>query len=619
MTAEGCTTERMRRAVLASLFLVVFVLSLRPIESYDFWFHLATGRLISQTHALPRADPFSPNSSGEWLPHAWLSELLLWQLCRPGAGDRALRALLLLKAVIVATAFTIVAGVSLRQRAGWLVVLAATLLAFWASLPMLDARPHALTILLFAGLIGLVERFDPQTDRCRTTLFLVAVPALMALWANLHGGFIMGLGLLAGFACGSGVEALEADPPLQAQARSRASLFAVGFLLSLGAVSFSPRGLGALWYAFSHYFGSVRYATSLIREWQPPDYTTTFQKCFGLTVLLLALALATSRKRPSWSWLLLTTALLGASLASRRNIGFFATAWVPFVSQLSAGRQLRALRWATGRSGVLLGPATLGLLTLGLLLGGARSARDAWREPIRRDLLPVDGVSFIRLNSLPGPLFNPYEWGGYAMFVLAPRYGVFVDGRADLYSGAFLRQYETVARGAAGWQEALADHETNTVLTERDCTLSQLLLLSAGWHRIYRDHVCEVFLRRSNENTGWLQSYAADRLRYPHSADALFYRGLDCAERGLLARAEQHWRSVVALRPTDPEAWANLGSLLAGRGDYRAAVECWLSAARSQHRVTPETCRNLAEAYTRLGASAEAERWRRRAQAPSGQ
>ena len=72
-----------RKVFFIVLILGLFLMTLRPIADPDFWWHLRTGQLILQTHAIPHTDPFSYTMVGKpWITHEWLSEIIIYVLFR---------------------------------------------------------------------------------------------------------------------------------------------------------------------------------------------------------------------------------------------------------------------------------------------------------------------------------------------------------------------------------------------------------------------------------------------------------------------------------------------------------------------------------------------------------
>jgi len=142
----------------------------------------------------------------------------------------------------------------------------------------------------------------------------------------------------------------------------------------------------------------------------------------------------------------------------------------------------------------------LNLLLLLLVIGLAvvkvlPSLAPTFNERMQRENLPVDAAAWIRQHRPAGEIYNPYNWGGYLIWALWPDYRVFVDGRTDLYGDEFLRRYLEVQLARPGFEETLADHDVNLILTYPDDALSAQLACVGGWEEVYRDEVATVWVR----------------------------------------------------------------------------------------------------------------------------
>ena len=68
-----------RRVFVAILGLGLFAMAARNVTDPDVWWHLRTGQLILQNHALFHTDPYSFTRFGQpWIDHEWLSQLLIF-------------------------------------------------------------------------------------------------------------------------------------------------------------------------------------------------------------------------------------------------------------------------------------------------------------------------------------------------------------------------------------------------------------------------------------------------------------------------------------------------------------------------------------------------------------
>ncbi|HEY4044139.1 MAG TPA: hypothetical protein VGM32_20160, partial [Rhodopila sp.] len=152
----------------------------------DTYLHIAIGRWIMAHRAVPFHGIFSGTmAQAPWVAHEWLGEVLLARLF-DAFGWAGL---------VAVTAFCAAASLAmlLRQLLRSLLpvhAMIATALAVTLVIPHVLARPHVFTLpILVLWAAGLVRARDE--DRAPAAW----LAALMALWANLHGGYLFGLGL----------------------------------------------------------------------------------------------------------------------------------------------------------------------------------------------------------------------------------------------------------------------------------------------------------------------------------------------------------------------------------------------------------------------------------------
>ena len=81
---------------LTAAFWIGFMAGLGSLWEYDTWWHLAGGRLLTETGTIPHTDVFSFTAAGrEWIMHEWAWDLLLYSVYSwlGPAGATALKAL----------------------------------------------------------------------------------------------------------------------------------------------------------------------------------------------------------------------------------------------------------------------------------------------------------------------------------------------------------------------------------------------------------------------------------------------------------------------------------------------------------------------------------------------
>ena len=197
---------------------------------------------------------------------------------------------------------------------------------------------------------------------------------------------------------------------------------------------------------------------------------------------------------------------LGATflaLTAGRNVSTFAVIVTPVVTYPAhaaldeRGRGLRLQRTAT--IPVALANLVIIAVVLGIATGRvSRSFVEHERVAEEKQTLPVEAVDYLRAQGVRGRLFNEYAWGGYLIHQL-PAVPVFVDGRSDLYGGAFLANpYQQLEGGGPGWQQMLDRYGVGTVLVSRTSGLAYVLAADPAWRWVHTDRLAAVFERRTS-------------------------------------------------------------------------------------------------------------------------
>jgi hypothetical protein len=457
------------RLVAAIAVIAVFAMAARVPLDADVWWHLAGGRLIVAQGAAPQADPWSWSVPlRTWIDNGWLWQVLIYGLyARFGTGG-----LVVLVALVTALAYAVV----YTQMAGSPFLRAGvTVLAAAAAAPVWSARPQMATFLLVAIAAALIARYQARAD----ARWLWPLPALAALWVNLHAGYVTLFLLIACAALGL---ALAGRP------RAAGPLLAAG-LAALLAALLNP--YGARMWVYPFYNAGQAFARAHIAEWAAPDFHLANTQPFLLLLLALVAALALSRHKASAGELIALVAFGLLALQAQRAIGLFALVAAPVVARHLASREPDWLARPAARpapaaavlNGVLLGLVLLGAgLKLALPLAPAAEA-----EALAAMGVPAAAGGWLARERPAARLFNAYDWGGYLIWSGYPARQVFVDGRADLYGDAFLFEYAAIARADAGWDEALARYGVDTVLVPAASPLARELAVAPGWRLAFAE------------------------------------------------------------------------------------------------------------------------------------
>jgi hypothetical protein len=476
-----------RRLFPIAFFLMVFALAVRQ-SAYidpDLWWHLQAGQDIVQSQSIPKVDPYSFTKVGsEWIAHEWLSEAVMYLIFRFSGWGGLL--------FVFSALITITLYILYRRCEGKPYVAAlAILLAAGSSSPLFGIRPQMITLFLATIFIGLLTRYadDGQSRR------LWWIIPIMVLWVNLHGGYVVGLGLI-----GLYLISLILDGKWRLAPR-----LGLVLLAAMAAVPLNPNGFRMFTYPFETLSLA---ATAFIDEWASPDFHKLMFLPLALLLFGLLAVLALSARRPLVSelFLLLVTGL--GALRSARHIPIFALIATPILARhlwdilKMRGWDKRFTRIEAPATGFalifnlvfLLAPATLGV---------DRVTHFVSNQPAyEAKNYPQAAVNFLLEKQLPAPIYNRYGWGGYLIRRLYPNYRVYIDGRADVYGDSFTVEAVRTYDGKPDWRKPLERLGIRTVIITPDAPLSSLLREDNAWTKAYEDSQAVIFTRAGSVDVG---------------------------------------------------------------------------------------------------------------------
>jgi len=462
----------------------------RTIADPDLWGHLRFGGDLWATRQLIRSDPYSYLTTAvQWVNHEWLAELAFY-LVFAAAGPVGLVAL---KAAVGALVAGLGYGHLLRRGAPPTLAGALTVLAMAALRSELaTVRPQLFTHLLAMLLILLM--FQAESGRLR---WVWAAPALFAVWANSHGGYLAGAGLVLVWAAAHAGGWL-ATWVRRRQRPSARALAAPGLLLAgLAGTLANPYG-SRLW-AFL-----LRTATvprPEISEWQPLPIMSADGLCY-LVLLGLSLAgLLGSRRRRSPALIAVLACAALLPLSARRHTGLFGV-----VALISAGEHIcdAAQRWLRLRPAGSWAPRPLALapvLVTPLAFLALAAHTVAGGIPIAAHEgcpLPVRAVALLRDSGVGGNLAVHFDWGEYVIWHLGPRVRVSVDGRREtVYPERVYHDNLRFMSGVGEWDTLLGEG-TDMALVATEWPTFNLMRLEPGWALVYEDPLCGLFVRQAS-------------------------------------------------------------------------------------------------------------------------
>jgi hypothetical protein len=107
---------------------------------------------------------------------------------------------------------------------------------------------------------------------------------------------------------------------------------------------------------------------------------------------------------------------------------------------------------------------------------------------------PERGVAFLKNRSTPPNIFGFYDWGGFIIWKLYPQQRVYLDGRADLYGDAILRQFNDTYLLRHDWKRGLEG--ACSVIVPPSSALAAGLRNNPSWAAIFNDNQAAIFERQ---------------------------------------------------------------------------------------------------------------------------
>ncbi|QUS38949.1 hypothetical protein RPMA_09015 [Tardiphaga alba] len=436
----------------------------------DTYWQITLGQWMLDHQAVPRVDIYSFTMHGQpWISTQWLAQVA-YALAYGVAGWAGP---VVLAAASASLAIALLAGFldARLPRTATLVILAATLALMAAHMV---ARPHLLAMpVMVAWVAGLVSAMDRKTV---PSFWLLS---LMALWANLHGGFVLGLALIGPIA----LDAIWHAPKNQ---QTRMLLhWALFGLAALAASCITPYGWEALLAA--RRILSLGAALALIGEWRPANFGHAGP--LELSVLAaFAFVLWRGITLPPMR-IVLVLGFTYMALSHVRNAEVLALL-APLVLAKPVGEQLgrNVEDDTTSPNRWLLAGIALCVLAGTVVVASVRQYAPSERAA------PVAAVDALKKLNL-GRVFNDYDFGGYLIWRGVP---TFIDGRTELFGEKLMVDHNN----ASGLAEPdnlfrlLKDYNIEATFMRTESAATKLLDRMDGWEKVYSDDLATIHLRK---------------------------------------------------------------------------------------------------------------------------
>jgi hypothetical protein len=486
----------------ALVLLLIVVADSAQFPDSDLWGHLRFGQAaIASGHVVVR-DPYSYSAAGGvWRNHEWLSEIVMASLY----NTLGVVGLKLWKFGCVAMTMVLMTLGMAETGASPSIQLNTLAIAALAMVLQNQFRPQLFTFMLLAAMLTLLARHN---YRGHAPLWLV-IP-IMALWGNLHGGFIIGIATLAVYTVVTGVKDLIAGLGL-----SRALRLGLITLAGTLATLISPYGIDAWLVVLNALRNSA--AHPIIADWQPLLHAISvgwhtkpadavFFLCGLLAILAFAIVVVVKPHGGDLPLVAIAAMLCVAAFTAVRNLPL---AMIACAAPLARHAELIAVRRrrdapASGivaesaaiapsddRSGIKPWLAVSIAIVLAVI-GGLFSSRLV----VDTDL-PVGAVAFMHEHNLHGNVLSNFADGEYLIWHL-PDSRVFIDGRYDtVYPQKIIHEYLDFINARPEAMSVLRAYPHDFVLLPSNSRALIVIRQAPEWTLIYRDENWTLFARTS--------------------------------------------------------------------------------------------------------------------------
>lgn len=484
----------LRSAPAVILFAIVIADAMRSADT-DLWAHIYFGRIVLSQHQFLFHAPFSyacPPGPRDWIVHDWLGNVLM-ALVYGASGVIGLK---LAKFASVAAVMVLLSLGAAETRASLAVQAIVLSVAAIALVPLMEFRTFLADDVCLAALIMIFARESYGRD---ARLWL-AVP-MLALWANLHGGFFVGLAALGLYAAVRGAEDLAEGKGMRRTVRLAALTSAAAL-----ATLINPYGLrdwmvilGVVHNPFTlayvpEFHSMFARITDFYRQ-QIPLFTFV---CALAIMAALFLSFALTPRADDLALFAVAALITATALYAERNTALAVIACcVPLCrhADFLVDRLRRGEQGGEAVHPVWTRPVFQAVLAIGALGLAIRTGLVSNRLPASR-VKPVGALDFIRQRDLHGNTFCAFAWADYVIWHDAPASKIFIESLFEAYYPETVQDdYFGFEVGSSRASEVLNAYPHDFILFPTESPPSRFMATRSAWKLIYRDPVSSLFAR----------------------------------------------------------------------------------------------------------------------------
>ncbi|OGI30406.1 MAG: hypothetical protein A2287_07365 [Candidatus Melainabacteria bacterium RIFOXYA12_FULL_32_12] len=474
---------------------------------WDLWARLAVGSIFFQTGSVLKHDIFSYAPTKElWIDHEWGSGVIFFFIIRH-FGDIGLFAF---KFIILFLILLLVERIiRLYVDKSHNIALFYPIFVGFSILPAVQnvIRSQMFTFLFFTLWLYVLQRVRRGENR-----LLWILPVTMIIWANIHGGFIAGLGLLSLYAVG---EFLNKNYSIK---------YFGTLILSILATLITPYGFKYWPYIYE----ATTMPRSLIPEWQPitlegpanlffgvPIHAYLGFMIFAILVLIIGIWLFIKKTDTDWVKILVAFVILYMGLKHQRHAFFFIIVasslfyyqYVLFLKALVERFKNKFGNKVESGFNALKIALSLGFIVILSSLFMKIIPFEPAKFVVNPDIYPIGSFEFIKQNNLSGNLATTYNWGSYALWKLYPQCRVLIDGRSEETYPQDIIDLTAIfsEKLSSRWTDAINKFHTDIIVVSKRTHSLQDLMTLPGWQIVYDDAISVLLLPKSKVKNTYIR------------------------------------------------------------------------------------------------------------------
>jgi hypothetical protein len=461
----------------------------------DLWGNVRFGQEFLSQHSLVLHDTYTYTEAGHsWTGHEWLAEVLL----AAAFNHAGVFGLILLKLACSAVAILALSAALTETASSTLVQFAVLIGAAVVIKPQLQFRPQSFEFAVLAILTYLLTR---DAYRRAGPLWL-AIP-LLALWANLHGGFFIGIAALGIYTAVSGLQDIIAGRGYGRAIR----LAAITGAATLATLA-TPYGFET-WTTVAHALRNP-YTRIVIVEWQPLASAALEHwqqhrlliSNYDIGIAMIALtgiSWALTIEAVDLPLFAIAAVMAVAAFISNRNLPIamialaaplarhFPRAWQKIASA-------KENREPPRRSGWINQAVLVFLSTIIFVQGGFFS-----RSLEAADPYPASACDFMKQHQLQGKILCTFQWGMYMIWNMPSGSRLFIDGRYDtLFPLEIIYKFALFNFNQPGGDAVLSEFPPDFVLIKPVSGSRKLMDARTDWKLIYFDASSRLYARQDS-------------------------------------------------------------------------------------------------------------------------